>query len=116
MNWSGQYHSIHAECSIITFGKVRLKWKWTALNFSLQWSNPLWELCEFDPQKEGRQIIERLQATIAAVTPVVVAISPAEVELSEVDLWRVIMARVYAQMRWIDSWLWWLFCYIFGIE
>ena len=116
LDWHGQYHSIHAESSILTFGKIRLKWQWTALNFSLQWSNPLWELCEFDTQKEGQQIINRLQSTISAMTPVVVAVSPAEVELAEVELWRVLLARLYAQARWVDSWLWWSFCWLSGIQ
>ena len=65
----------------------------------MQWANPLWELCELQFEAEKAQIIDRLLATISAAKPVVIHVSPKQIEAPGGNFWTAlgVVLRVWAR-------------------
>ena len=95
-----QYHLFEADVELLDSGHVALHWRFLRLDYTAQWSNPIWEALEWSIDVEHQQILHRLQSTAAKVLAVHPPAQRLDRHLAAVSLPWLITSRVRRWSRW----------------
>ena len=66
LNVSGLYLEWQYEIRLLTSGYLGAQWLARSANFTVRWSNPLWDLAESSVEAEAEQILARLRSILNA--------------------------------------------------
>ena len=100
---AGVYDSFAVRAALLPSGYVDIRWRWSQVTYSAQWSNPLWDALEMNIEVENEQVVGRIRDTLAAAQPLVQQFNDTDVSTVEASLPRMFTSKamLWGRLAWL---------------